>query len=377
MTTIGIIGGGQLARMSALAAHRLGIGVRILDPDPACPAAQVAPNPVVAALDDADGLAELSRSVDVVTLENEFVPAERLAVLEASGATVFPSAATLGLIQDKARQKAALRSAGLAVPDFAEVSSPDDVTRAAESWGWPLVLKSRKNGYDGRGNRTVRSADELPAAWTEMADRDGGLMVERWVPFSRELATLVARRPSGQAVVYPVVETIQRDHICHEVFAPAADLSDAAAHAVRELALAAIEAVDGIGLFGVELFELTDGTVLVNELAPRPHNSGHYSIEGCTTSQFEQHVRAVLDLPLGRTDLLFPAVVMRNLLGSGTGAADPGGLAAALRVPGAHIHLYGKAERRPGRKLGHVTTVSDDPSDARTRARHAADRLGL
>lgn len=242
--------------------------------------------------------------------------------------------------------------------------------------GWPLVLKARRNGYDGYGNATVRHPDELAAAWQRLAARGSPLLVEAWVPFARELAVMVVRGRDGEARAYPVVETVQQNHICHVVRAPA-PMSPEEAAAATALALRAVEAVAGVGIFGVELFELPDGHVLFNELAPRPHNSGHYTIEGCVTSQFENHLRAVLGWPLGPTGLRAPAAVMVNLLGRRDGPVAPGALEAALAVPGAYLHLYGKRESRVGRKMGHVTALGASLAEAEAVARRAAGLVDL
>lgn len=370
---VGIVGAGQLARMTCLAAWPLGLRVAVLgDPDePAGPmAAQVVPGSWKVAAD----VAALGAISGLVTLENEFVDAAALARVEAGGTPVRPSAATLAAIQDKARQKQALSDAGLPVAPARVATQARELAALGRDLGWPLMMKARRLGYDGYGNATCRDADEARAALARL-DGGDGVLVEAMIPFERELAVMVARRPGGGRIAYPVVETIQAHHVCHEVLAPAPIPSGAAARA-SEVAVAATEAVDGVGVTGVELFALVDGTVLVNEVAPRPHNSGHYSIEACETSQFENHLRGVLDLPLGPVDMRAPAAVMVNLLGSGAGPAQPN-QAAALAVPGAHLHLYDKAEVRLRRKMGHVTALGADLADAADRARRAARAVGF
>lgn len=373
---VGILGGGQLARMTAEAAARLGIEVAILEREPASPAARMAAREVVGAWTDRARLAELAEGALAVTLENEFVEVEALAFLAERGVPVFPTARTLGLVQDKLEQKRFMRAAGVPVPAFAAVTEPEDVARAAADWGWPLVLKARRNGYDGYGNATVRAAAEVEAACARLGWPGRALLVEAWVPFARELAVMVARGRAGETVVYPVVETIQRNHICHVVRAPAAIAPEVAARAA-EAARRAVAAIDGIGVFGVELFETAGGEVLYNEIAPRPHNSGHYTIEGCVTSQFENHLRAVLGLPLGSAALVAPAAVMVNLLGTREGPARADGLAQALAVDGAHVHMYGKLRSRVGRKMGHVTALGATIEEAEARARVAAAVIRL
>jgi len=377
---VGILGGGQLARMTAEAAARLGAEVAILEHEAASPAARMAAREVVGGWLDHDRLAALAEGALVVTLENEFVDAPALAWLAAQGVAVFPTAQTLEATQDKLTQKRNMAAAGVPVPRFADVTQPEDVARAAAEWGWPVVLKARRNGYDGYGNATVRGPEEVAPACARLGWPERALLVEAWVPFRRELAVMVARGRGGECVVYPVVETIQRNHICHIVRAPAA-IGAALVARASALARRAVEAIDGIGVFGVELFETAGdvdgqaGDILYNEIAPRPHNSGHYTIEGCVTSQFENHLRAVLGLPLGSADLVAPAAVMVNILGTKTGPAVAEGLADALAIPGAHVHLYGKLTSRVGRKMGHVTALGQTVAEAEAVARAAADAI--
>ena len=374
---VGILGGGQLARMMAEAASQLGIEVTILEHEADSPAGRIAAREAVGGWLDYDKLAELADGALAVTLENEFVDVAALEWLEARGVPVFPSSATLATVQDKLAQKQFMRAAGIPVPDFREVTSLDEVMQAAQDWGWPLLLKGRRNSYDGYGNATVRSVDEVAAACKRLGWPERALFVEAWVPFTRELAVMVARGHGGACEVYPVVETVQQNHICHIVRAPA-EVEAAVAQRAAQIAQRAVEAIAGIGVFGVELFETATGEVLYNEIAPRPHNSGHYTIEGCVTSQFENALRAVLGLPLGSAALVAPAAVMVNTLGVKNGAptvAD--GLADALRIPGAHVHIYGKLASRVGRKMGHVTALGSSVAEAEAIARAAADALQL
>ncbi|MCL6648585.1 MAG: 5-(carboxyamino)imidazole ribonucleotide synthase [Chloroflexi bacterium] len=364
---VGILGGGQLARMMVPPAHRLGAVVSVLERTPGCPAALAGASEWVGDWNDPETLLRFAAGLDVVTLDHEFVAAEALQVLEDAGVRLRPGAATLRRIQDKLLQKETLQAAGLAVAPFCPVRCADDLIRAGERFGWPLVLKTRRGGYDGHGNRLVASPAESDAAFAAFAGRPGGLYVEAFVPFRRELAVMVVRDDAGNVVTYPVVETVQRDHICHEVLFPAAGAPPAA-----DLAAAAAECFGVVGALGVELFETVDGRLLINELAPRPHNSGHYTIEACFTSQFENHLRAVLGLPLGDPRPRVKAAVMVNLLADGEGPGQPAGLAAALGVPGVAVHLYGKQTARRGRKMGHVTATGDDLSDTRARAQRAA-----
>ena len=373
---VGILGGGQLARMTGEAAARLGVEVAILEREAGSPAARIAAREVVGGWTNRARLAELAEGTLAVTLENEFVDAPALVWLREQGAAVFPTAATLATVQDKLAQKQFMRAAGVPVPEFAEVGALEDITRAGEEWGWPVVLKARRNGYDGYGNATLRGPEDVAPACERLGYPERGLLVEAWVPFVRELAVMVTRGRGNSCAVYPVVETIQRNHICHVVRAPAS-IAETVAEQAATTARLAVEAIAGIGVFGVELFETADGRVLYNEIAPRPHNSGHYSIEGCVTSQFENHLRAVLGLPLGCTELAAPAAVMVNLLGTRDGPARAEGLAEALAIPGAHMHIYGKTTSRVGRKMGHVTALGATLEQAEQRARAAAEALRL
>jgi 5-(carboxyamino)imidazole ribonucleotide synthase len=375
MKRLGIFGGGQLAQMLIQPAMALGIETVIFDPAPDTPAARYSRREVVGPWDDPVALDAFAAQCDSVTLENEFVEAALLRALEARGIPVFPTSTTLALVQDKLLQKERMRQAGLALPHFAAISTPAELRAFAAQVGWPLVLKARRNGYDGYGNATLRQPDDIDAAWQRLRPR-GDLLVEAWVPFIRELAVMIARGRDGSVVTYPAVETVQHNHICHSVRAPA-PVSSATAHRAIHIAQRAVSAVAGVGIFGVELFELADGQVLYNEIAPRPHNSGHYTIEGCMTSQFENHLRAVLGWPLGSSELRAPAVVMVNLLGSRNGALSREPLRDALAVPGAHIHLYGKREARIGRKMGHVTALGATVAEAEMIALRAAELVDI
>lgn len=371
--TLGILGGGQLGKMMAAAATRLGIHVRLLSPKTAGPMQPYA-DAHTGEWTDPEVLRAFAADCDVITVESEWAPAAEVAAA-CDDATVWPSPDTLALIKDKGVQKQHLADAGCPVPDFACCETTDAALDAAEDIGYPVVLKQFRGAYDGYGNATAESPEELRAAWPDLAAEDG-LMVEQFMPFERELAVQVARRPSGDAVVYPVAYTEQRNHRCHAVEVPA-PISDAVAARAREIAEHAVDAVDGVGLTAVELFEMADGSVWVNELAPRPHNTGHYSIEGAHTSQFENHVRAVLDLPLGDADLCVPLAVMVNVIGRRKGNARVETLSEALTVEKTRIHIYGKPDVRPGRKLGHVTAVGADRTTVRTRAEEAAAALYL
>ena len=369
--TIGIIGGGQLARMTAYAAYRMGLEIAILDPEPDSPAGQIAHLKLVGSLNDVSMLEELSRVSNLITLENEFVDAPLLEHLESIGTCVFPTAHTVGLIQDKLLQKQILEITGIGVPHFMGVSNYEDIYIAGERFGWPLLLKTRRNGYDGRGNLLISESDKVLSAFDNLRRTKSPLMVEAFVPFKKELAVMVARSRNGEIITYPVVETVQKDHICHIVKVPA-DVGEDVSKMVATIAKRAIEVVDGVGIFGIEMFILENKSVLINELAPRPHNSGHYTIDACITSQYENHLRAILGLPLGSPAMILTAAVMVNLLGVRDAVANVSGLEKALSIPGVNLHIYGKKLTRPGRKMGHVTALGQNIEEALDKATKAA-----
>lgn len=371
---IGILGGGQLAQMLTQAAVSLGLEAAIYDTAPDTPASRLTHHNGVGAWGDLDALREFCAGCDVLTLENEFILAGPLAELEKSGVTIYPKPSTLATIQDKLLQKQAMRVADLPVALFMSTPTPHDAALAGEAFGYPYVLKARYGGYDGYGNATVSGPDDIPAAWAKLAKPGRELMAERFVPFERELAVMVVRGRDGETRAYPIVETVQQNHICHVVRTPA-DIAPETAARAAEIAVKAVQALDGVGIFGVELFE-SSGEILLNEIAPRPHNSGHYTIEACVTSQFENHLRAVIGWPLGDVSLRSPAVMI-NLLGKRDGAADPDGIRDALAISGAHIHIYGKRDSRIGRKMGHITALAATVNDAEAIARAAADAAKL
>jgi 5-(carboxyamino)imidazole ribonucleotide synthase len=369
---LGIIGGGQLARMTAMAALQLGCDVVVLERSASSPAATLATHSLVGDWNTLSPLLDLAARVDVVSLENEFVDAALLRELEQRGHLVLPTARTIALVQDKFIQKQTLQAAGLPVAAMRATDSIAECHAAARELGLPLVLKARRNGYDGKGNATIRTAADVETAWTKLGGpRGNALYAESFCDFSRELAVIITRGRDGGSVVYPVVETIQRNHICHVVRAPAPIMPELGARAA-DAARRAVEAVGAVGSFGVEMFLTRDGAIVINELAPRVHNSGHYTIEACVCSQFENHVRAVLGLPLGSTRLAAPAAVMVNLLGAGHGAGHPDGFQRALAVVGAHVHLYGKAMSSAGRKMGHVTALGQTLVEAEETASRCA-----
>lgn len=366
---VGMVGAGQLARMTCQSAVGLGIGFRVLAAVADESAAQVCAGTQLGDYRSVDDLLAFGGGCDVVTFDHEHVPGTHLAALERAGLKVRPGADALRYAQDKRAMRERLAGLGIACPRSATVTSLDDVLCFAGGSGWPVVLKAVTGGYDGKGVWVCGAPAEAAAVFGHGLD----LLAEEHVTFERELAVLVARSPSGQAAVYPVVQTIQRDGICREVLAPAPGLGQDRALAAQQLGLSIAAEIGVTGMLAVELFETRAG-LLVNELAMRPHNSGHWTIEGARTSQFEQHLRAVLDLPLGAPTAAAPRTVMANILGG----EDPGLHARLVHVlaadPGVKVHLYGKTVR-PGRKVGHVTVLGDDVEDLRGRAWRAASYL--
>lgn len=368
---VGIIGGGQLARMMVKAAKRLGCTCVILDPTPASPAGQVSGHQIVGGYHDADKLRELAASTDVLTYDLEAIDTETLFELQREGAVIHPSPRVLATIQDKLVQKRFLAEHGIPTAEFVEAEAIDADTFA--DFGYPLVQKARRGGYDGRGVAVMREpgdfANNLPVP----------SLLERFVPAAREIAVLVARGVDGETRCYPPVDMVFREgaNVLDLLLAPA-DLDQDVVDKARDIAVRTVQALDGVGVFGVELFLTADGEILVNEVAPRTHNSGHHTIEACITDQFEQHIRAVLGLPLGATDQLSPAAMI-NLLGApgykGRGIIK--GMAAALAIPGVCLHLYGKATTGPHRKMGHVTVLDKDLASARAKAEQVRELIEI
>lgn len=351
--TIGILGGGQLARMSAFAAKRLGFNVAILEKKKNSPAGQVSDIEIAGWVNNNKHLKRFADACDIITLENEFVDYQRIGYLESLGKKVFPSSKTISLIQDKLIQKETLAKNKIPVPKFIPVNHKNEFTRIVDYLGLPFVLKSRKMGYDGYGNALIKDKKGFETSFDKLVHRHSKLMAEEFVYFKMELAVMTART-NKEVVVYPVVQTIQKNHICHTVIAPA-QVNNKIIGKARALAKRAVAAVNGYGMFGIEMFLTQNGSLLVNEMAPRPHNSGHYTIEGCITSQFENHIRSVVGFPLGSVKMVQPAAVMINLLGKTNGSGIIKNYSKALSDPDIHLHIYGKTSSRTGRKMGHIT----------------------
>ena len=375
-----MVGGGQLARMMQPPAIALGAQLRVLAEAPGVSAAQVVADAPVGDHRDPVAVTAFAEGCDVLTFDHEHVPTALLEKLEADGHAVRPGPAALVHAQDKAVMRERLTALGVPCPRWRLVHDAAELAAFGDEVGWPLVLKTPRGGYDGKGVLVVGSPGDA-ADWLERshhpdAEHSAALLAEEKVAFRRELAALVARSPSGQAAAWPVVETVQRDGVCDEVIAPAPGLSDDLAVEAASIALRLAGELGVVGVLAVELFEVErpDGSpgVVVNELAMRPHNSGHWTIDGAVTSQFEQHLRAVLDLPLGDPRPRAPWTVMANVLGGDYPDLYRSYLHVMARDPGVKVHLYGK-EVRPGRKIGHVTVCGTDLADVRARARHAAD----
>jgi 5-(carboxyamino)imidazole ribonucleotide synthase len=367
LARVGIIGGGQLGRMMTKKAKQLGCEVHVLDPYPQSPAGTVATYQTVGRFDDPATIREVVEACDVTTYDIEHIDAEILATLEKEGHTIYPTPALLAVVQDKLLQKELLVAHDIPTAPFLAVDEPSMADM--EAFGFPLVQKARKGGYDGKGVSVLRSAEEVG----EILHCPS--ILEKMVDIDVELAVMVARNPSGEIVTYPVTEMEfdMRANLLDLLLVPAR-ISDTLAEEARALAARVVKALDGVGVFGVEMFLDKSGDLLVNEVAPRPHNSGHYTLDACVTCQFEQHMRAILGMPLGASHLWAPAAMI-NLIGEpgSSGPARIAGLPEALATPGASVHIYGKTECRPFRKMGHITVVDDRENQALVKAKQLRD----
>lgn len=386
--TIGIVGGGQLARMMDEAATPLGLGVRLLAEAPGTSAALVVPRTEVGDYEDGAVLAAFAAGVDAITFDHEHVPTDLLRALQDAGVAVRPGPDAQVYAQDKAAMRARLTELGAPCPAWRVVADEAELAAFAGEVGWPVIAKTSRGGYDGKGVWKVEGPEQAAAPFEALtqalgpterdsageAPRPGVVIVaEEFIPFTREMSVLIARRPGGEAVAYPVTETVQRDGICHETTTPAPGLDADRAAAIEALGRRIADELGVVGILAVELMERPGGEVVVNELAMRPHNTGHWTIEGAVTSQFENHLRAVADLPLGSTALRDEVAVMTNVLG-GSNPDLIGTLPTVLADPAVRVHLYGKGVK-PGRKVGHVTVTGADLDAARASARAAAAHL--
>ena len=363
---IGIIGGGQLGKMMAQEAKKLGLHLTVLDPTPDSPAGQIADEQIVGELEDREKIRELVEGSDVSTFEIEHINTQILSRLEVQGKNIFPSPAVLEIIRDKSKQKEFLDRSGIPTSRWQPIGG-DPILESP--FGFPVVQKACRGGYDGRGVSVIKGKGD-PRLPVES-------FLEEYIPFEKELAVMIARNRRGEIKSYPLVEMLfnQEENICDMIIAPA-QVTGKIAERAQEIAISCVEALNGTGVFGIELFLTRDEKILVNEIAPRVHNSGHYSIEGCVTSQFEQQIRSIIDLPLGSTDLLIPTVVV-NILGEKghSGKPDYLGVRECLEIPGVSIHIYGKKETRPYRKMGHAAIVDRDIEGAIEKARRVKELL--
>ncbi|KAL4580610.1 hypothetical protein LXL04_016810 [Taraxacum kok-saghyz] len=367
---VGVLGGGQLGRMLCQAASQMSIKVNILDPLVNCPASTICHHHMVGSFDNSTTVEEFAKRCDILTVEIEHVDADTLEKLEKQGVDCQPKASTIRIIQDKFLQKVHFSRHGIPLPKFMQIDDEESAKKAGLEFGYPLMVKSRRLAYDGRGNAVAKSEQELTSAINALGGFGHGLYVEQWAPFVKELAVIVARGRDNSILCYPVVETVHRENICHIVKAPANE-SWKILKLATDVASKAVASLEGAGVFAVELFLTKDGQILLNEVAPRPHNSGHHTIESCYTSQYEQHLRAVVGLPLGDPSMKTPASIMYNILGEDEG--ERGFMLAhevirrALCTPGASVHWYDKPDMRKQRKMGHITVVGPSMGIVETR----------
>jgi 5-(carboxyamino)imidazole ribonucleotide synthase len=375
---MGFLGAGQLARMSALQAFRYGIQVSVFsDRQEHEPVQFMTPFSQTGSFDSVKDMTAFAETCDVLTLENEFISSVVLEeVQEKSSTPIYPSPKSFALIENKLIEKQTFEEAGIPVTPYELIQNENDLTAFGDKYGWPFMLKSSKGGYDGYGNETIRNNDEAVMAFENLggnSDRD--ILAEAFVDFTKELAVQVARNETGH-VVYPCCETVQKNHICVGVQTPA-QVDDSIRKKAQELAVKAAEAIDGKGIYAFEFFLKEDDELLLNESAPRPHNSGHYTIEGCITSQFENHVRAVLGLPLGSAKLRSPAVAMINLLGTNDRKSQVDNASKALKTADGHLHIYGKVDSRTGRKMGHFTMLGDELNETYERGQELTKEIEI
>ena len=372
---IGIIGGGQLGKMMILEAKKMDFEVIILDPSADCPAHSIVDEHIVADFSDAEAIKELAEKSNVLTYEFEHINVSALKELEAEGHKIYPTPKSLEIIQNKFHQKQLLKAEGLAVPEFVRITDLADLEKAVERFGLPLMLKSCEGGYDGKGNFLIKEESELETAFKELDGDNRLLMAEEYIPFDKEVSVIVCRGIDGCDTVYPIGENIHRESILFETQVPA-EIDKTVSNKAAQIGFKVADIFSAVGIFCIELF-VADGEVLVNEIAPRPHNSGHYSIEGAKTSQFENHIRAITGLPLGETELLTP-IVMRNILGAkNKGPSLVKGLAETLEIKGVKVHIYGKSESYYQRKMGHLTATADTLAEAEKNAKQAREKIEI
>lgn len=372
-TRIGIIGGGQLGLMISEAARTMGFpAITVLDPTPHCPASIVATQ-IEGSLKDATALRQLAAQADILTYEIEHINTQVLQDLQATRVKIYPAPELLAIIQDKYAQKIFLAQHNIPVVPFMSIDTPTDLERVILNWGYPLVLKAKKDAYDGRGNARINRPEDIQSALDRLAGRE--LYVEKGLELAKELGMMIARNERGELATFPIVEMIHVRDICETVLAPA-PIAPRLLEEARIMARQAIDKLNAVGIFGVEMFLDADGHIWLNEIAPRPHNLGHFTIEACQTSQFEQHLRAITNLPLTSTAMLYPVAVMENILGTRNGPAEPHW---SHNYDRAHVfpHIYGKSETRFDRKMGHITVVGDDLATVYKQAKEARAALSI
>ena len=372
---VGIIGGGQLGKMISHEAKRMSLKVIVLDPTDGCPASSIADEQIVADFKDENAIMQLAAKCDVLTYEIELANSVALKTLELKRYPVRPAPETLHIVQNKFRQKSFLRQHKIDVADFEAVRSEDHLYQLCENFGFPVMLKACENSYDGRGNFIITSREQVSKAFNNFSKNE--LMVEKYVPFTKEISIMVARNPSGEVASFPVAENIHKNGILDTSIVPAR-INPKVELKAKRMAEMTMQVLKGAGIFGIEMFVTKEEDVLINEIAPRPHNSGHYTNEACSVSQFEQHLRAVLDLPLSKPELLCPAVMV-NILGNehSSGSYAIKGLRRLLSVPSVKLYVYGKKTSKPGRKLGHITTTGRTVEEALRRAENARSKFEL
>jgi len=378
---IGIVGGGQLGRMLAQAAKQFGFGVVILDTAHHCPASEFADIVITKSFKDPEGIRELAKISDFITFEIESANALVLEELVLDGHIINPAPKILSIIKDKFNQKRFLEEHNIPIAPQVEIKSKEDIIVVAKEFEYPILVKSRFDAYDGRGNALIRNETEINTALEKLTNGfllnpNGSFYVEKFIPFVKELAVVVARGQSGEIVVYPPVETIHQNNICHLVIAPA-PVELGIVKKAEQLASDIISILNGVGIFAIEMFLTSEDELIVNEIAPRVHNSGHQTIEANETSQFEQHIRAITGMPLGETDLKTSYAVMINILGERTGVAAISGVEEALKIPGVSVHIYGKIHTRPERKMGHITVIGSDLNMTIEKAKLARSKISI
>lgn len=373
--SIGIIGGGQLGRMIAFEAKRMGYNVIVLDPNPSSPASQVSDEQITASFTDRQAMKKLAERCDVLTYEFEHIDADMLTVLESEGYSIYPSGKTLKKIQDKYTQKSMLKNAGIKVPNFFILDGVKDIVQCIDTIGFPFVVKTRLGGYDGKGNYVIECENQIEEGIRKF--RGCSLMVEEFIDFQQELSVVVSRDQKGECEIFPIVENVHKDSILRITRVPA-KIDYSLIEEIKDMCRKVIETIDDVGVFCIELFLAKDGQIYVNEIAPRPHNSGHYTIEACITSQFEQLVRIITGMPLGSTKLIQKSV-MANILGNDTikGIHRFNGVEDILDEENVYLHLYGKLLTKELKKLGHITVLDESIEIAEQKALKAIEKLRI